>query len=113
MQDSVARVKLLQGRSAAATEQALDIASSDFAHQVFEKRGVPIGNLLPKTHGRAVPQICSKTQIALAAVDLAAAGPTEARSSNRKSLAENARTNYKSFLSAPTRGRFTARFEDA
>ena len=56
-----------------AAGRATSIASSDFARQVAEKRGAPIGNLLPKTPGQVVQQGCHKTPVDLAAVDIAAA----------------------------------------
>ena len=74
----------------AAAERAGSIASSDFARQVSDKRGVPIGHLLPKTLGRIVQQCCHETHVNFHVVYRVAADLAEARSSNRKSLAENA-----------------------
>ena len=48
-------------------------ANSNFARQISDKRGVPIGNLLPKTPGRVVQQGCRETPVDLVAVDLVAA----------------------------------------
>ena len=50
-----------------------DIASSSFASQVSDKRGIQIGNLLPKTPGRVVQQGCHESPADLAAATLAAA----------------------------------------
>ena len=52
---------------------ATDIASSDFARQVSDNRGVQIGNLLPQTPGRVVQQGCRETLVDIAAADIVAA----------------------------------------